>query len=84
MGGGGTGSKYLGGSSRGKCLEVRGPGMVESPLWAPLKAEGWGRRGEGFGAKRFQRECNRRGNVVSGLKPRKSRSGVRQGQTRPF
>lgn len=38
--GGGTGSKYLGGSSRGKCLEVRGPGMAESPLWAPLKAGG--------------------------------------------
>lgn len=41
-GGGGAGSKYLGGSSRGKCLEVRGPGMAESPLWAPLKAEGCG------------------------------------------
>lgn len=33
----GTGSKYLGGSSQGKCREVQGPAMEQSPLWAQFK-----------------------------------------------
>lgn len=45
----------------------RGPG----PRDGTVTAEGSVKGGEGFGAKRFHRECNRRGNVVRGMKQRK-------------
>lgn len=38
----GTGSKYLGGTSQGKCLEVQGLGKTESPLSALVAGEGSG------------------------------------------